>query len=74
MSAAPRPRLVSSIYAKGETATDTLEDRQARAETARRELWHGQGLAVVDPEDFEWPARELIITQANRQYGKRGSN
>lgn len=72
MRATPRPRLVSTIYDKGQQPRTDAEDRQARAKAACKELWQGLGLAVVDPEDFEWPARELIIAQATKQYGKRG--
>ena len=57
----------------------SLARRQLRralaAEQLRRmraEAWHGQGVAVIRPEEVEddW-IRQAIVNEADRLYGKR---
>ena len=67
-----RPRLVSAVYDRGapdEADRDTLERQRA---DARRRLWHGMGVVVVDPEDLpEWE-RRAVLAYAEKTYGRRG--
>lgn len=63
---------ISRIYDRGEPDRGDINEREARAQAAAKELWQAKGLALIDPEDFEWPTRELIIATANKQFGKRG--
>ncbi|WP_034851414.1 hypothetical protein [Inquilinus limosus] len=43
-----------------------------RLQRMRAEAWHGQGVAVIRPEDVEddW-IRQAIVNEADRLYGKR---
>ena len=47
--------------------------RELRKDAAR--LWHERNLILINPEDVLDPFnRQLLINEANRQYGKRSEN
>lgn len=63
----PRSSL-GRITPSGPTSTEEL----ARM---RRRAWQHQGVVMLRPEDVLDPwARQAIINEANRLYGKRASN
>ncbi len=68
-----RARLVSSIYHQANPQPPMGEEAQRRNRLAREAVWHGLGLAVLDPEDIadEW-LRQAVINETQRLYGRRG--
>lgn len=65
--------MISPIYRMGhpDTPDHVLRDRDQRY---RAHLWQHYGVAVIDPRDMaDDLTAQVVINEANRLYGQRGS-